>query len=38
MHDGKQPWGYLWAVTLPCQECGRRFPLTGSLMLRHPLP
>jgi putative DNA methylase len=36
--DGKQPWGYLWAVTLPCQECGLRFPLTGSLALRHPLP
>ena len=38
MVDGKQPWGYLWAVTLPCQECGHRFPLTGSLVLRHPLP
>ena len=35
---GRQPWGYVWAVTLPCQECGRRFPLTGSLVLRHPLP
>ena len=23
---------------LPCQECGRRFPLTGSLTLRFPLP
>ena len=22
----------------PCQECGHRFPLTGSLVLRHPLP
>jgi putative DNA methylase len=33
----RQPWGYLWAVTLPCQECGRRFPLTGSLVLRYPL-
>lgn len=31
------PWGYLWAVTLPCQECGKRFPLTGNLVLRHPL-
>jgi putative DNA methylase len=38
MHNGKQPWGYLWATTLPCQECDRRFPLTGSLVLRHPLP
>jgi adenine-specific DNA methylase len=37
-HEGRQPWGYLWAVTLPCQECGRRFPVTGSLVLRHPLP
>lgn len=35
--DGVRPWGYLWAVTLPCQECGNRFPLTGSLVLRHPL-
>jgi putative DNA methylase len=35
--NGKKPWGYLWAVTLPCQECGRRFPLTGSLILRHSL-
>lgn len=35
--DGKRPWGYLWAVTLPCKECRRRFPLTGSLTLRHPL-
>ena len=26
---GKQPWGYLWAMTLQCQECGRRFPVTG---------
>lgn len=34
--DGKQPWGYLWAVTLPCQECGRRFPLVGSYNLRRP--
>jgi putative DNA methylase len=35
--NGKQPWGYGWAVTLPCQECGKRFPITGSLVLRHPL-
>ena len=34
--DDKQPWGYLWAVTLPCQECGRRFPLVGSYNLRMP--
>ena len=34
--DGIQPWGYVWAVTLPCQECGNRFPLVGSLELRKP--
>lgn len=33
---GVQPWGYLWAVTLPCQECGRRFPLVASYALRRP--
>jgi putative DNA methylase len=32
--EGSQPWGYLWAVTLPCQECGRRFPLIGRNLLR----
>ena len=35
-HNGKQPWGYLWAVTLPCEGCEKRFPLTGSLLLRNP--
>jgi putative DNA methylase len=35
--DGRAPWGYLWALTIPCQECGRPFPLTGSLLLRNPL-
>ncbi len=34
--DGVQPWGYLWAVTLPCQECGNRFPLVASYELRRP--
>ena len=34
--DGKRPWGYLWAVTLPCVSCGRRFPLVGNLQLRRP--
>jgi adenine-specific DNA methylase len=33
VHEIK-PWGYLWAVTLPCLECGRRFPLIGSLELK----
>lgn len=32
--DGDRPWAYLWAVTLPCQECGHRFPLVGSYELR----
>jgi putative DNA methylase len=32
--EGRQPWGYLWAITLPCQECGGRFPLVGSYHLR----
>lgn len=30
---GGQPWGYLWSVTIPCQECGLRFPLIGSYEL-----
>ncbi|MEZ5116076.1 MAG: hypothetical protein R2737_07395 [Candidatus Nanopelagicales bacterium] len=34
--EGRLPWGYLWAVTIPCQECGRRFPLVGSYNLRLP--
>lgn len=29
MHVGADPWGYLWAATIPCQECGTRFPLIG---------
>jgi putative DNA methylase len=32
----KYPWAYIWAVALPCQECGRSFPLVGSLELRRP--
>ena len=36
--NGARPWGYLWAVTLPCENCRRRFPLTGNLTLRYPLP
>lgn len=34
--DGVQPWGYVWAVSIPCQHCGRWFPLVGSLALRKP--
>jgi putative DNA methylase len=34
--DGRFPWGYLWTVTMPCDQCRRRFPLVGSLVLRHP--
>lgn len=32
----ERPWGYLWARTMPCSHCGRRFPLVGSAILRHP--
>lgn len=35
-HNGEFPWGYGWAVELPCQNCGRRFPLIGRLELLHP--
>ncbi|MGW0196916.1 hypothetical protein [Nonomuraea sp. NPDC003201] len=31
---GRDPWGYLWAITIPCQECSRYFPLIGQLDLR----
>ncbi|MFI7283444.1 hypothetical protein ACIBOV_24595 [Micromonospora chersina] len=34
--DGRRPWGYLWTVSMPCDQCHRRFPLIGSLVLRHP--
>lgn len=34
--DGSLPWGHLWAISIPCDGCGRRFPLLGSLVLRHP--
>lgn len=34
--NNRYPWGYLWAVTIPCDSCRRRFPLVGSLVLRHP--
>lgn len=34
--DGSFPWGYLWSVTVPCSECGNRFPLFGSNQLRLP--
>jgi adenine-specific DNA methylase len=34
--NGEFPWGYLWAITIPCDGCKRRFPLIGSLVLRHP--
>ena len=34
--EGRFPWAYVWAVTLPCDQCKRRFPLIGSLTLRHP--
>jgi len=34
--DGTYPWGYLWAITIPCDGCSRRFPLVGSFVLRYP--
>ena len=34
--DGSFPWGYLWAITIACDACGARFPIVGSLVLRHP--
>lgn len=32
-HNGALPWGYLWSTAIPCQECGRHFPLIGSYEL-----
>ncbi|WP_226963981.1 hypothetical protein [Nostocoides sp. F2B08] len=32
--DDKDAWGYLWALSIPCQECNRHFPLIGQLELR----
>lgn len=34
--NGELPWSYLWAVTIPCDRCKRRFPLIGSMVLRYP--
>lgn len=34
--DGRLPWAYLWAITIPCDQCKNRFPLVGSMVLRHP--
>jgi putative DNA methylase len=33
---GRDAWGYLWAITMPCHECSRYFPLIGQLDLRKP--
>lgn len=32
--SGAFPWAYLWAVTMPCDQCRRRFPLVASLRLQ----
>lgn len=32
---GREAWGYLWAITIPCRECARHFPLVGRLSLRN---
>ena len=34
--NGELPWGYLWVATIPCEECGRLFPLYGSNVLMKP--
>jgi len=34
--EERYPWAYLWALTMPCDRCRRRFPLVGSLVLRYP--
>ena len=36
--NSRRPWGYLWAVTLPCGNCANRFPLTATLKLRTRTP
>lgn len=35
---GAKPWGYLWAQVIPCDGCGREFPLYGSNLLHGPHP
>lgn len=35
-NKGEKPWGYLWASVIPCDGCGREFPLYGSSTLRKP--
>ncbi|CAN7241934.1 hypothetical protein LJR078_001034 [Arthrobacter sp. LjRoot78] len=34
--SGAFPWSYLWAVTIPCDQCKRRFPLVGAMRLQYP--
>jgi len=34
--QGQRPWAYLWAQTMPCDECKNRFPVVGSTVLRLP--
>lgn len=36
--NGRRPWGYLWAVEIDCDECGRPFPLVSSTTLRTANP
>lgn len=36
LRNNQIPWAYLWAVTIPCDGCKRRFPLIGSMVLRYP--
>ncbi|KQT92055.1 DNA methyltransferase [Marmoricola sp. Leaf446] len=32
--SSEYPWAYLWAVSLPCVECGYRYPLYGNNVLQ----
>ncbi|WP_146243967.1 DUF1156 domain-containing protein [Curtobacterium sp. MCBD17_013] len=34
--NGRFPWAYLWAVTIPCDNCRRHFPLVGNMRLQFP--
>lgn len=33
--NGKRPWGYLWAITIPCVGCANHFPLIANMALRN---
>ena len=33
---GEKPWAYLWAQVIPCDGCGREFPMYGANLLHGP--